>query len=761
MAHRATAAVAIALCLPIAACGGDDALPTDAGLVPDAADPPAVTPPDLPWLDVGEPPVAPPALAPCLDGWSQETDDDGLVRCEPWPSGEPPACPPGEAPFAGEAGCTPVGAACPTGSFHEGLPADRPVVYVLSTAPAGGDGTAARPYASLLDVRLAGLPSRGIIALGPGRYDRALRLTDGIGVWGACASRTELVSSEPATYEGVIMVAGAGVEVRDLRIGPSPRPGVYVFGAGLELTLGGVQVAGTERIGVFVSDGATLHADGLAVSDTQPSAGDGTFGSGIDVERGSTVEARRVVLSGNHLVGMLVAGAGSSAVLENIVIADTRSQESDGLWGTGLSTRGGGAVTVRGALFVRNRGGVGSDGDTSSLRVEDAVIRSSLGWEIDGSGGRGVSVGPGTTVELRRLLVSNNREVGVWAGLAGTTLLLEDAAVVDTQSEVGGRSGQGMSVETGAIAVVRRTWFARNRLIGIAAVGEGSTDTSLTAEDLFVRDTRPRELDAFGGRAVEIESGAVAQITRALIERNHEVSVFVSDADSVLDLEDVAVRDSLSRELDRTGGRGIVAQVGAAIRISRALVERSRGSALASLGPAAVLDLEDVVVRDTLGEEVDGQLGRALGVQQGALATVRRVVLERSRNVALFAGLEGAVVDAQDLQIRDSSVESCTESGACPRRSSGDGVGVHEGAAVSIDRFLIANAQRCGAQVATDSQLDLSNGEVTGCVIGACIQIDGFDTDRLTREVVFHDNEVNLQATSLPVPDPVELDLSS
>jgi len=34
-----------------------------------------------------------------------------------------------------------------------------------------------------------------------------------------------------------------------------------------------------------------------------------------------------------------------------------------------------------------------------------------------------------------------------------------------------------------------------------------------------------------------------------------------------------------------------------------------------------------------------------------------------------------------------------------------------------------------------------------------CVQIEGYDLDRLTRGVRFLDNGTNLQTTTLPVPD--------
>ncbi len=63
----------------------------------------------------------------------------------------------------------------------------------------------------------------------------------------------------------------------------------------------------------------------------------------------------------------------------------------------------------------------------------------------------------------------------------------------------------------------------------------------------------------------------------------------------------------------------------------------------------------------------------------------------------------------------------------------------------------------CGVNVVDTSQLDLEHGEVSGAAIGACVQSEGYDTMRLSRDVSYHDNGVNLQATTLPLPQLVEL----
>jgi hypothetical protein len=45
---------------------------------------------------------------------------------------------------------------------------------------------------------------------------------------------------------------------------------------------------------------------------------------------------------------------------------------------------------------------------------------------------------------------------------------------------------------------------------------------------------------------------------------------------------------------------------------------------------------------------------------------------------------------------------------------------------------------------------------VAESAIGACVQVEGYDLSRLMTDVSYRDNGANLQATSLPVPEPLE-----
>ncbi len=109
----------------------------------------------------------------------------------------------------------------------------------------------------------------------------------------------------------------------------------------------------------------------------------------------------------------------------------------------------------------------------------------------------------------------------------------------------------------------------------------------------------------------------------------------------------------------------------------------------------------------------------------------------------------GTVLDLEDVVIRTTIETACAPDGCNP---AGIGLGAYELAAVSVRRFLIEDNVLAGVQVANDGSLDLSEGIVRGSPIGASVDVDGYDFDRLSDGVRYEDNGTNLDSSSLPVP---------
>ena len=763
--------------------------------------------PQIPWLADGVPAIAPPgppAFSPCPAGWRAVTDDD-VATCDPYAEGGPVACAAGLAHFPGELGCSQVGRACPSGEWADDLPTTG-TVYVRAGEPAGGDGSRGRPFGTVVDA-LRAVSAGGTVALSRGSYDESIRLPPRVVLRGACAAETTLTTSA-ASASAVVVVATAGGELRDLQLGPARVPAVSVTGAGHSVHLEGVAVQAASLVGLLAADGASLTARSVVVRDTQSRASDRGIGRGLDVEAGATAEVSRAIFERNRLDGVFASGAGTSVTLADVVVRDTLSQESDQTRGHGLRAERGANVVVTNALFERNRfAAVYFAAPDTHATLEAVLVRDTAGQESDSLLGRGLAAIAGATAEVRRALFVRNRETGVDAFGAGTNVALEDVVVRDTQADASdGMGGSGLSARDGARVAVTRAVLAGNRRAGVFAADPG---TELTLVDVVVRDTRSRQADQLFGMGLAVQGGCVASATRALFAGNRAAGVLATGSDASLRLEDAVVRDTQSQQGDRAYGRGLAVELGASLEALRTLAEGNRDVGVSAIGAGATLRLEDVVVRATLGREVDGTFGRGLGIEDGARAEIARTVVEGNRGSGIFVGLPGAYLRLEDAVVRDTqSLQSdqrfgrglAVQQGAtaeiartrfernrevgiyaynsgtgvqaqdvvvldtrpaecgdrCAQGAGGMGVGSYSGATMSLTRFVVARSELCGAQIALGGELDLVDGEVRASAFGACVQVPGYRLSRLNASVVYVDNGANLEATDFPVPDVVD-----
>jgi hypothetical protein len=72
------------------------------------------------------------------------------------------------------------------------------------------------------------------------------------------------------------------------------------------------------------------------------------------------------------------------------------------------------------------------------------------------------------------------------------------------------------------------------------------------------------------------------------------------------------------------------------------------------------------------------------------------------------------------------------------------------GSAVPFD---IGGCALCGIYLMRNGEMDVRVGQIEHNAIGACVQVDGYDLNRLSDRVVYHDNDTSLSATMLPIPD--------
>jgi hypothetical protein len=692
-------------------------------------------------------PMAPaaPELGPCPDGWRALTSETGVETCEPWPESGPATCAADEIHLPGHAGCEPIGSACPAGDFPADLPTSG-VLYVLAGATSG-DGSEALPFGTIAEATAVAI-SGDVIAVGAGDYSEEVTVPAGVTLRGACATRTVLSSSSFAMERGVITVGGPDVTLRDLSVGESGRPGIWI-GDGATAQVEGVIVDRAFGLAVMVVLGGRMTASRIIVRDTEGLPG-GSFGRGLNVEGGGVAEVSESLFERNRENAVAAASAGSIVRLDDCVVRDTQS-DNRGLTGRGLNVQDEASAEASRTVFEQNRGAgilVGRLGAT--LTLDQVVVRDTNGQALDGEDGDGLVVQFLAEARVTRSLFERNSERGIMVAAEGATLEMSDVVVRDTQGRVSdGERGAGLVAHSGGSASVTRGLFEGNRQIGVGIGGDGT----LTLEDVSIRGTQSQLSDGLLGRGLNLQEGSTTVARRVFVEDSADVGVYVASAGTTLSWVGGVVRDTRSRTGDLGGGRGIVVQDSASADLAQLLVERCREVGVLVL-EGSTLTLNDVAVLDVQSRESDGRTGRGLSIQSRSTAMGSGILLERLRDHGIYASGAETTVAFDHVNIHDIRPMECGST-TCVRESGGSGIGTYDGATVSVSEFAVSDAALCGVRVTDGTGLDLIRGEVYACTVGACVPTRDYDIARLQMDVSYSDNGANLDSTVLPVPTPL------
>lgn len=649
------------------------------------------------WCDPG--PDWSPVSWPCPEGWRVEARE-GVQSCEPYPVGGPEPCEAGEMHFPGEPGCTSVGPACPDGRFAADLPADATIVYVDPDADRGGDGSSPGSAFRLLDdIDFDALPRGALVALAKGTHVGQWSLGRTVTLWGACSAQTVLRSNVAASSPAAVVFIEGNVlrrpvvTLRNLTVSGSPRLGVTVDGPA-SVRLSGIVVDSVRDTGVRASDGASVELHSVVVRNTQPSPS-GDFGWALDVF-GATAEAKRIVLEGNRSIGVIVEGR-SRLTMEDGVIRDTQSRSDTRTEGWGLDLEAGSSAELRRVLLERNRDVAILVIDDSTLRMEDAIVRTTRPLESNGRYGRGLEIQPGSTAELRRVLFEGNREVSI---VAGGDLVMNDAIVRDTESQLSDRKdGNGLVVQDGAHATIGGALFDNQRAEAIVILAPGSR---LDLADALVRRTRAREADGLFGRGSTVQQGAEANLERVVFDANRNRAVVAFGEGTRLKLSTSIVRNTRSQASDGIAGIGVAVEGGAQGELRDLLLENNQAFGLVASGDGTGLTVDNVIVRGTVPRTRDDAFGYGVQIQLGADAQLRRLVARGNRGAAVSAVARGTL-SLEDAILRDTR-------GLVRAPFFGSGLNV-VGSDVQARRLLVEGNQTDGISV-SNSRLVLEDAVI-------------------------------------------------
>jgi hypothetical protein len=278
------------------------------------------------------------------------------------------------------------------------------------------------------------------------------------------------------------------------------------LGAALALT--GATLRNNHDSGLFAGGaGATVEATGLLVENTQPQVSDQTAGWGIGVQEGAALTLTGATLRNNHYVGLAADGVGTTVAATGLLVADTQPDAGDQTWGAGVLVYDGAALTLTGAILRNNHyvglaaGGVGTTVAATGLLLADTQPQVS-----DQAGGRGIAVQEGASLTLTGATLRNNHDVGLFAADSGTTVEATGLLVEDTQPQASDRSsGRGIGVQLGASLTLTGATLRNNHDSGLFAGGVGTT---IEAAGLLITDTQPQASDGLFGDGLLVLEGA-------------------------------------------------------------------------------------------------------------------------------------------------------------------------------------------------------------------------------------------------------------
>jgi hypothetical protein len=353
------------------------------------------------------------------------------------------------------------------------------VLYVgIGCASTGADGSRDRPFALISEALAAvGEAAEAAILLAPGTQPEAVSVSTGrIHILGATDDSGTRLATIAGPGEGVAVRVGAGAELilGPVRVAGGGEAGVQA-GAGAYLELRDSSIEGNVGVGVLITEARGIILNNLVA---------GNRGGGIRIEKAAEkVRVEGNTVRGNHRFG--ISGSEAVGIILNNLIKDTSVAVGDP----------GGALVADGIQML---------GPGGNLELRDNTVQ--------GSGRVGVLASGEVVGIILNNKVSSNGRAGIWlearAGKAGT-IKVEGNTVRDN-----GFVGIGMTGESVGIIL--------NNLVSGTAPGEPEREGEVAMGD---------GIGVFGGSLCEVRDNDANGNARAaiLVDDAHPATVVVGN----------------------------------------------------------------------------------------------------------------------------------------------------------------------------------------------------------------------------------------
>lgn len=426
--------------------------------------------------------------------------------------------------------------------------------------------------------------------------------------------------------------------------------------AGGTVTGSALHLQGNQAAGIYATGpNSSLYFDQAYVRSTQPNASG--LGVGLRVEAGAKVAIHALDSSQNTAYGVLASGPSTSLSLDNSLIADTAPNPTDSREGYGIWCQDGASCSLAKTRLHQNRTvAATAAGAGTSLTCTDSIISATLSRLEDLGRGVGLQIVEGASCEASGLLIHGSRAAGLWVSDPGP-VTLDGLQIAATQAqEKDGWGGRGIhwvrTTGTAATGDIRNAVLQNNRDHQLYLEGD-----TLILDQVAIAQT---ESDAAGdgGHAMQLRKGAQLTGTHMVLTDHRTVAVLARDPGTSATLTDGCILRTLPRAADGAYGRAAVAEAGAALTLSRMRLSAHRGVTVSAASVAGADDsavsklvLQDVVVDGTLPGASEGdQTARGVEVHHSRLS-VEGLRVHNAAGAAM--GVYGDADAKEDSVLRD------------------------------------------------------------------------------------------------------------
>jgi hypothetical protein len=278
------------------------------------------------------------------------------------------------------------------------------------------------------------------------------------------------------------------------------------------------------------------------------------------------------------------------------------------------------------------------------------------------------------------------------------------------------------------------------------SMGVFLADVDAVVDDVVIRDILP--MGERFGRGFSVQTSSM-EARRIYVRNVREAGVQVGLDGTDVSVEDLTVRDVSPGE-GGFFGRGVIVQMGASLTLTRADIGFATESGVAAMVGGRI-EASDLLVHDVASRPEDGVAGWGVSAYGDSYASIRNSIVRDVEQAGIVSWRFSSEVHLEGVEVQRVEPPGCT-GGECMFGQSGHALAVYSTSTLTAVDFAVRDLNLCGIHVAEGGRAELTNGEVTTATIGACVQNDAQPVEDLQRDVAYHDNETNLQATMLPVP---------